>query len=173
MQNLLQLLGAQRVHLARPKANLELARPYLRRVECQTLHLEGHDLVAAIGVLELAAHFHNSVLLKSIGEVVILEAHAFAMARRILQHEVRHLLALFGELDLHARNEACERRRRNVAIVLGQIAQAELRDATQSRLVLPQRMIRDINLQNLFLVRQKRALIPLDAIGRRNIFGKA
>ena len=57
--------------------------------------------------------------------------------------------------------------------MLGQIAQAELRDATQSRLVLPQWVIRDIDLQNLFLIRQKRALIPLDAIGRRNIFGKA
>ena len=145
-QNLLQLLGTQCVHLARPKTNLELAWPHLRRVERQALHLECHNLVAAVRVLKLAAHFHDGVLFESIGEIIVLEAHAFAMARRILQHEVRHFLALFSELDLHARNKARERRRRNIAVMLSQIAQAELRDATQGCLVLPQRVVRDVDL---------------------------
>ena len=172
-KNLLQLRRRGRVEVGGIQLDLKMARTGIGLVKLQTLHLERHDLIAALRMLELAFDLHDGVFLQRILEVVVLEAHAFNMPRRVFEHEVGHLLALLRKLHAHAGNQTSENSTGDIALVLRQISQMELGYATQRTLERTKRMVRNVNLQNLLLVGKQRTLVPFDAVRRRNILLKA
>ena len=139
-------------------------------VQLDFLDLERHDLVAAVAVLELALDLHDGILVNGLRILVVLEADALHMARRVLDCERGHLRTALGELGHHVGHHADERRRLDFLRALGQVAQLELRHAGNGALVRCKRVLGHVNLHDFLLVGKLGALVPLDAVGRGHVF---
>ena len=150
-----------------------MRRTRIGLVQLDDLHLERHDLIAAVVRLELALHLHDGVFLDGLGVVVVLEADALHVARRILQGECGHLRAALRQLRHHVRDHAHEHRGLDLLRALGQVSQRELGHTRDGALVRAQRVVRDVDLHDLLLERQQLALRPLHAVRFRNLLLEA
>ena len=100
-------------------AQAQLTRLRVLFAQLKRFRLKHHDLVAAIGMLELALDLDDSILLDGLGVLLVLEADALHMARSVFQVERGHLRAALRQLRHNIGHHSHEHRGLDLLRALG------------------------------------------------------
>ena len=100
-------------------AQAQLTRLRILFAQLKRFRLEHHDLVAAIGMLELALDLDDSILLDGLSVLLVLEADALHMARSVFQVERGHLRAALRQLRHNIGHHSHEHRGLDLLRALG------------------------------------------------------